>query len=62
MIETYERNMDDFYLYKVYCANQSNSLRTLKSLDKLQEFTDYIAVKLSYKVLRAVKKSLYLIS
>jgi hypothetical protein len=44
MVETYEANSDEFYLYKIYCANQSNSLRVLKSLDQLQEFMGFLSV------------------
>ena len=44
MIETYEKNSDEFYLYKIYCANQSNSLRVLKSLDQHEEFMGFLTV------------------
>lgn len=44
MIDVYEMNSDEFYLYKIYCANQSNSSRTLKLLDQNPEFNDFKSV------------------
>ena len=44
MIAVYEMNSDEFYLYKIYCSNQSNSSRTLKRLAEREHFQEFISV------------------
>ena len=47
VIAIYEMNLEEFFLYQIYCGNQNTSVRTLKSLSGNEDFSEFLHVNWS---------------